>query len=488
MAIRKAYVDWNKFGPDTKLENRKKYMVCTADGDTCDLRFVTYYDAGTVIKVGLSEDADVGQERTAEEKLLSALFGRSKAFAVPEDGFYVLTADYGVDGDECNGAFRDCKEQPVCVGNRNGWDGERDSMPAYWAEVPVLPAGLRLVSEERPGPAASDWVRGKVRAVEEKLEGDPLAATVYKYVMKERDLAGGPVDFPLGGAVYAMSPVWFATALVDVHGTCTALAKIPADEVTEFWDSLGPMDADGAVKATGGFCKAHGIPEGMYWLVFQYVRNLRGDFRDFCHYRDRALRAGGTRSLNLPAVLQEALGMYKIQFWVGRCVRMEALGAPEIIRSNELRMLVEYVAMAKLGDRIVQVLPDFDELYGVHPDGSRGERRCEYGDKELARLPGQDDPDGDDGDDDGSDDGESDGGDECEACPKVIGVDYPYFAGILAPNFLMRQCRYVIWDNSEFEYVRDASGRIEQFDGFPSERLAELNGAAMAASGKTGDA
>ena len=45
----------------------------------------------------------------------------------------------------------------------------------------------------------------------------------------------------------------------------------------------------------------------------------------------------------------------------------------------------------------------------------------------------------------------------------VIGVDYPWFAVVPAPNFLMRKCRYVLWDNTEIKYVRGEDGDILQF-------------------------
>lgn len=479
MAIRKAYVDWKKLGPETRLENRKVYMVCTVDDDTCVPNFATWYEAGTVIDVSLADGVDVGGSPSAEERLLEALFGKSKAFVVPEDGFYVSTADYGVDGNDCNGAFRDCKEQLVCMGNRHGWSDGSGAVPAYWAEVPVLPDGLRLNSESsRDGRTMAEWLQDKYDAAETALADDPLAAKIYKQVMKDRPVGEEARDFPLGKAVYAVTPLWFARALTDVHAECVAMARLPEGALESFVDGLDGLGSkEEVLRATEEFFQAHRLPGKFRWLVFEYARFLKQDFRPFYHYRNRILAAGGTYAMNTAAVLQEAQAMYKIQFRVGRCVKMEALGAPEVIRENELRILVELVAMARLGRKMLCVSDDFDLAYGVRPDGSRSDRWCEFGDMELEMLP-QVLPEGveaDDGDDD-------DGGEPEEEDTRVIGVDYPYFAGVPAPNFLMRSCAYVIWDNAKHVYVRDGAGQVERFDSFPKARLAELNQAAAAAA------
>jgi len=479
MATRKAYIDWKKLGPDTVLENRKLYMVCQADGDTCVMRFAHYYDAGTVIDIGLADGVDIGKEPTAEEQLLACIFGRSRTFVVPEDGFYLRTADYGVDEKEYNGAFENCREQAVCVGNRHGWEEDRtDACPAYWAEVPVLPDGLRLNGEVTYNSYRPESYSGKAKEAEARLERDPLAATVYHYVWKDTPLDGPSIDRPFGKAIYSTSPLWFATALLDAHAMCQALGRAGDEALLAFDESLKPVtDQDEVMRMVEAFCREHGIPENLRWFMFQYIRYVKEDFRGFYEHRDKILRAGGTHSLNLPAVLQEAQALYKIQFWVGRCVKLEQMSAPEVILANELRMLVEYLAMFRLSRNMVCVRPDFNWAYGVNPDGSRGDGWCEFGDMELEQLP-QPVPEGCEADDD--DCGSEDEPEDEE--PKVIGVDYPYFAGVPAPNFLMRKCRYVIWDNAAHRYLRGADGQVEQFAKFPRERLAELNQAAKEAA------
>lgn len=476
--IRKAYVDWNKLGKDTRLDNKGTYMVCTADGDTCDIRFATWYEKGTVVSVGIADDATIdGQEPTTEERLLRALFGRQRPFVVPEDGFYILTGDYGVDEEEYNGAFEDCKEQLVCVGNRYGWDGGSMAVPAYWAEVPILPDGLRLQSERRPSKAfATELMAKRLAEAEKGMAEDRIAEQAYQSVFHDVPYNGPAQELPLGSAVYSVQPLWFAMELLSVHAVCGAMAKTPEQAFLDLHDELSAMTDDAAIETRiDGFCHEYGIPRKERWLMFQYVRALRQDCKDFYWHRDRILARGGTHALDTAAVLQEALAYTRIPFWVARFVKLGRLGAPDIIRLNDLRMLMEYLTMGKLARQIVRVQPDFDQTYGVQPDGSRGERWCKLGDMELGMLPH---PVADSPEEDGDD-----GKDEAhEEDTRVIGVDYPYFAVTNAPNFLMRKHRFVIWDNAKHEYVRDASGRIEGYDKFPKERLAAMNESARLAA------
>ena len=475
MGIRKAYVDWSRLDGSSVLENRKVYMVFPADGTASCPVFATWYEAGTVVDVGLSEDADVGGCQTAEEKLMACIFGRSRTFAIPEDGFYVMTADYGVDDGE-DGAFRYCKEQPVCFGNRYGWDGGKSAMPAYWAEVPVLPAGVLREPKAAVPPSAAEQTAKRLDAAEALLAGDRIAEQAYNAMSHGRRPGDSPIDMPMAGAIYSIPPTWLAEMVCGVHGFYVGLARIPEERVRDFWSALGKAkDRQDGASIVASFCGEHDLDRKWSWLLFHYVRFLNEDFPDFYANRDSILSAGGLRSLNLPAVLQEALALSKIPFRVGRCVKLEAMGAPEVILVHELRMLAEYVAMARQSHRIACVRPEFAGWFGVKPDGTRGDSHCEYGDMELRRLRA---PNPEDSEDDGDDEEE-------ESDDGVAGVDYPYFAGVPAPNFLMRKCRFVIWDNVKCEYVRDADGNVEQFsDGRIRERLAELDAAARVSDGK----
>lgn len=488
MAVRKAFINWQRLDAGSELENKQEYMICVPmDGNTGCLYYATYYEKGTVIGVQVDDDYKIsGEEPTAEERLMRAIFGNTRAFTVPEDGFYITTGDYGVDEKESNGAFEGCREQAVCMGNRRGWTGEAGGLPVYWAELPLLPEGRTYFGSGtvRPGARTDDPMAEEYEALYGRIQEDGVLSAAYRSICGSAVPGDVCVDHGSGAAVYSVSPYKIAKACEDVHGLAKALAGVPDEAFSGLNRDIAGKGVDDARAIVHAFFEEHGLPERSTWLVFAYGSVVWDGTHGFYYYRDKRLAAGGLRSLNVPAVLQEAWGMSLLPFRIHRYVRLLGLGAPEIILANELRICVEHMIAAKMGQNLVHVLPGFDALFGVSPDGSRGTVRCEFGDKELSLLP----------EPDGGDEGCEDCGDAvemdlelepccaCDGCSgrkePVVGVDVPFFAVVPAPNFLMRRCRFVLWDNTRGEYLKDAGGAIEQFQDWAaakarSEELAE---------------
>ena len=465
MATRKALIDWKKFNEDTMLENRKEYLLAIPmDSGEASLDKAVYYEKGTVIDIPLKEGAlPSGKELTAEERLLVALFGAGKPFVVPEDGFWKLTGDDGVDEAAMNGAFEGCREQAVCLGNRHGWEEAEGGIPVWWAEMPILPVSGNAAPRKADGP---EGLRKDFAELLERIQSDTVAANVYKYFCGKISDADEGLDLIIGQAVYSLTPYSVALVLDSAWAMCRALAKVPEQEIAGLPEKMRGMDTEKATELFKGFCEKYGIPNAARRLVFHCADFLNDDCDDFYCFRDKLLRAGGLNSLNMPAVLQESWARSSLPYRVGRLVKLIVLGVPDIILANELRILVERLLAARNGRFIVCVGPDFDAAYGVMPDGSRGSRRCAYGDKELQLLPEEMPDDGDPGTD--AEDAEEmelpqEEEHQKEKPEPVIGVDYPWFAVVPAPNFLMRKCRYVLWDNTEIKYVRGEDGDILQF-------------------------
>lgn len=478
---RRAFINWQKFVEETELENRKEYMVCIpgSDNDDALLEHATYYDKGTVVNIHMDEDKmPAGMESSPEERLLKALFGATKPFVIPEDGFYLLTGDYGVNEEQNNGAFLGCREQPICRGNRQGWRLEKDSLPVYWAEIPILPDGLKLAGQE----TATNKARKKASEAEEsqyaelmdQIASDPVTQAAYKSLCGEAMPGDAAFEKMIGQAVYAVTPHQIALTIIYTWDMCKAICGVPEEEFLGIRAKLQNVKASEMEKAQAdlaAFCKERNIPAPLRMLMFRYTEYLAEDCKDFYYYRNKLLSANNLYSLNMLAVLQESWAKSTLPFRVGRLVKLMRIGAPEIILINELRILVERILASKNGDRIICVGPDFDAMYGVYPDGSRGERHCEFGDKELFLLPEEPDPE-EETEEDASEEMEvPEEEDDAEKEPEpVLGVDYPWFAVVLAPNFLMRKCLFVLWDNQNGTYLRDENGEIEQFDDWNSAK------------------
>lgn len=473
MGIRKAYVDWQKLTEHTKLTNRKEYMVCVPSEDgTGSFSCATWYEKGTVIHVPMADDmVPDGMEPTAEERLLRALFGATRPFVIPEDGFYQMICNSDCLRNGSNDEFGGCPEEAVCVGNRYGWDGGAGALPVYWAETPLLPEGLHADGcSGRIRRPDDEKMKEQDRDLLERISGDAVANAAYRGLCEEAVPGDDAVDLMIGQAVYSITPRQAGTTVDSAWAMCRAIAAVSDQEFLRLKRDMKGKKAEEAERVLRSFCKRWEIPGFQLGLLFRYMDYLLDDCRGFYDYRDRRLTRGGLGSLHMPAVLQEAWARASLPYRVGRFVKLLQIGAPEIILANELRVLAERLLAAKDGDRIVYVGPDFDAMYGVLPDGSRGERHCEYGDKELQLVPKEPDPDGEFPEGDGDamemelpeEETKEDEGTE-ETPEPVLGVDYPWFAVLPAPNFLMRKCRFVLWDNEKAAYLRDADGNVEPF-------------------------
>lgn len=492
MGVRRAFVNWQKFDKNSDLVNKQLYMVCEAmDGNAGSLNFAHYYEKGTVVEIKIDDMYKIaGQEPSAEERLLRALFGNHKSYVIPEDGFYLITGDYGVDEKEANGAFEGCCEQAVCIGTRNGWTGEGDgAIPVYWAELPVLPDGRAYFGE-------TAWCRPRKESVPEsgedlyeKIQADPVLAGCYRSICRNAVPGDANVDYGAGAAVYSVSPYSIASACAGIHTLAGVLAGIPEDEFLKLHEEVAAADLKTARCLMESFFQDHGFPSEFRWMTVHYISALRDAAHDFYYCRDKRLSEGGLRSLNVPAVLQEAWAMSTLPFRIARYVKLLGMGAPEIILVNELRVLVERFVAGKMGQHLVHVLPNFDEMFGVDPYGARGAVRCAFGDKELELIQ----EDGPSDADDGADPEEAEAMEEVLGCPcsgyrerkePVVGVDVPFFAVVPAPNFLMRKCRFVLWDNTNYEYLKCGDGGIEQFQDWRSAKARSEELAAMAAGNR----
>lgn len=485
--IRRAYINWQKLTEETELENRKEYMVCVpSDNETASLKYAAYYDKGTMIDIPMAEGAEpAGKEPTAEERLLKVLFGVHKPFVVPEDGFYVLTADYGISETENNGAFAGCTEQAICLGNRYGWNDVEGALPIYWAETPLLPDGLKLDNQKTTSdPIWRPSDEKEIAELMERIASDPVMNPVYKHFCKETVPGDGAKDYLIGQAVYSVTPRQIAHMVDSAWAMSKALSEVSEQAFLDIRKKVKGMTVEDGTKTLADFCEKHHIPGPGRRLMFHYTDYLQDNCKDFYYHRDKQMAAGGMHSLNMPAVLQEAWAKSTLPYRVGRLVKLVALEAPEVILINELQILVERLLATKCGDRIVCVGSDFDAMYGVFPDGSRGTRHCEYGDKELYLIPEEPDPNEELPEDEEMDVPEE-LQDEEEPEP-VLGVDYPWFAITLAPNFLMRKCRFVLWDNAKGVYLRNVDGEIETFNDWnlAKARSEELGATAEAAKNK----
>ena len=486
MAVRKAYIDWKRLDKNSGLISGKEYMCFSIDRANMAgcIGFARYYNKGDVVKLALREDYRPNtQAPTAEQRLLDALFGRTKTYIVPVDGLYQQTGDYGVDEKCENGAFKGCSEQLVLAGNT--LDDDTDgAIPVFWAECPVLPEGYTLFEDIHPPRTQDGEALSDLRL---KLEQSKAAMYVYQGLCghsqdKQALLPGddGSVNVYIKGAVCSVTPQMAANLVLSVQSAAAKIAMIPEGDVMNLnVDITGAPDRETATRIWHDFMEKHSITVKESSYALMAVTAIADRPAGFYACRDKILARKTPDALDNVRVVIEAYGKSHLPGRIARLARLMRLNAPDIILMNELRMACEIAAAWKFTNTIIHVTQDFSDSFGINPDGTRSSSCSEVGDAELYRkfLDSQDC------------DHNCDGCDVryCEerdgplpesvipAEPEPEDNDKPRFVPAYMPNFMMRVPGVIIVDSETDTFVRDENGEIEVWVECPRDRLEELN-------------
>lgn len=403
-----ATTKWHKLTEDCHPEEETKFLT-VAQGDDGEAYFeiCTWYRKGTKVKCDLKQEyaEKATENESAEERLLRTIFGAKKDIEIPEDGFYRITGDY-IDGDEKHKEFAVI---PECFGTYG--------QPFYWASLPTVPFGLIH-------PYEAD-LQDKIEEEELKQEKEAKRAEKMRQLEERLDK-----EFSAGGVVYRMSgniEKWSDfTGMLNRHKD-----DVPVDRLgKEYKDALGCrgviFEADPvrmkqiAVAAAQSMEIMHKLQElhSKKEIVAAFSKRRAGDDSDLLKIDEDAIRYITKQDLSglgdrankpyvfwlLEAYLNTAFpgigdrgsaewwfGLYKGRLWfkklplwnkiavaeeskkaeqrLARCMRIWDLGAPEIIKRNELRMLCEY--MLYMFGNAIACNSSFEDLFEVTPDGER---------------------------------------------------------------------------------------------------------------------
>lgn len=494
MAIRRSYINWKPFTEQDRLESGKEYMVCSKIGDgKGELHFAKYYNAGDIVRLELRDGFPDGKKADEpKERLLEAIFGRKRCYTITEPGFYIMTADYGIDEAAENGSFEGCLEQPVCVGDLRP-EGTPYATPCYWAERPVEPEGISYADADSGSRRLlTDKARQKADELKAEIEADSVLSWAYKGLLGD---VGGMTDstrveWEYGGCCYSISPLTVARRLKETLQFARAAARVPKNEVTGVMDRIRGMGDEATRQEFLFFMQRHGIPADTAEYLCLYASALSCMDHGFSWHRDRILAQGGARSLNTPAVMQEAYYRSSYPHQLMRLVKFVGMDAPEIMLIKELRLCVGYETGWRDVSQIVSVVPErFPAIYGIYPDGSRYDKYCGIGDLELMSLPDPDTEDVEEEEEDIRADGaEGTFSTDCDGgIPGGDGEDIGMASGeggvpvrmrytwVYAPNFLMRQEGGPIFDCLEKKYMHDNDGHILLYSCRPEKELEALN-------------
>lgn len=432
---KRAYINWKTLDDVELLESGKKYMVAVDDGDGSNevsYEFATWYKKGDTVYLECPKRAELGENATAEERLLVCIFGGSYPLEVGKDGFYIKTKDYGVDGEaEAEG----CTEDLVWLGDK-----------IFWSEVPIAPDGFKDCGQAAKERAARAGEREKA-AKQEKIEhlvdvfnSDNLIKHAFPNFCKdgisEDSRRSWKDQF---GGVHEVNMFDYANRVVQARQVYSVIEYMVSNDIF-FDDVFKEITKDH--KYLGTLFDAVSVDTSYRRdLIFLFMEDV-----GFVQYR----RWNMEKFSDYNVVL--IVSAYR-NFLVNRTRRIFSLiklGAPEVIRFNEFRIFAEYFAVYidllkgkefDIDDAV------FAEEFGVHTDGTRYVYTHS----------------GDTGDEDNKDVYDSS---EEEENVGEIGIDYPYIATVVAPNFLAMKGDFALYDNESFDYVKDDSGEyiVGKFD------------------------
>ena len=384
---RQAFVNWERVTEENIPESGKEYMVAEIMGETvAKLRFATWYNEGDVVSLQCKTLRDIN-EMTMEERLLQAIFGATKDYVVPKAGFYLKTADFGIDENTEDGAFADCKEMMIALEEHT-----------YFAEKPLVPEGFLSEEQERAeNLAKSKQMEAKAKEdaldkVKFTAEDNAFLRNIIVSSTEKNEISYDVIlDKRYKMGALSVSTFEIAKTVIKADELITALMNVISaeggqDKIRETLKEAAENDT--LVATVKNMVIKHGIKD--FGINAQYVNMylhwlLSGG--GFYHYRNRFVAS--KRYDNVAHLMAKAYLTQTLMVRLGRCVKLRELGAPEIINQNELRMftdvLVEYQNLKK-----VQIAEEgFAEKFGINMDGSEFDGLSDIGnfEKETPDVP-----------------------------------------------------------------------------------------------------
>lgn len=466
--------------------------------DVLNFCIAVWQDAGDVIEIPKRFNKIKGA--TAEERVFNSIFGENYHYTVEESGFYHQVFDYqDVDRED----FEVFKE------NKCEYAINRLKDIKFWSGLPLTPEGYITWDEAKVlMDIDTEAYRRKkhdeeIERITDKLQNDSLIRDAFRYLTK-KDISKD-IEFDYSNTVYG----------VDFHTNTYDKAKSILS-AREFYDVIKYMVDNGITFESIDEIVEKGNENDIY-KVLNDIKNKSGVdmtglfMRRVAHiffnhrYRDDYYAMRGiyarkykNRRENIVKILVKTSIERDLLWKVYRIYKILEMGKnsksdiPEIILTNEFRMMAEQFILYDCVDSVDNVSWVFKVRFGVNEDGT------EYDGSETPKLKNKvrasdEDEDGlwnvvvinkdgsesttkmttrqlnaingfDENDEDFENLADYMDVEDDEEDEGVIGVDYPYFAVVLPPNHLMFDAKFVILDNKTGMLVEDKEGNCLLFN------------------------
>jgi len=417
--MKRSYIDWTDLKKEKPGVSDRKYLVTQSDGTEMDYKVCKWYKAGDKVQLILKPEFEPAAETlNAEQRLLKAIFGGvSKTVTVKQDGFYIITSDFGNEGN------KDCVNDLILIA-----EGSEEESDCYWAELPFVPAGHKHPYD------AQDEREKRIKA-EKAISDEEFIDSLKEYVkgheIYRNYLANSEYDGymdSVGSDAHEMLVQGLVvTSDRQVRIMSTAFAMMFIDLVKTVKNNFGTEELKAASEQ---WIDSKGKENSLYKAIFEKLYSLLPDmgfyksqgraFRMF----DEALSAvnilympepevpcrrylfeqahgrlgenmmkrheGSGLSMNaMCAVITEVFLRLKLR--VERYLKLDSIGAPAIIMRNEFREVCDWTAMLYFKNMRPATEDDgkkfkgsneapfggyydFSHMYGITPEGYSAER------------------------------------------------------------------------------------------------------------------
>lgn len=498
--INRPYVDWKSVeeAKDNTISG-KDYLVAeyadtTDDGkEVINYNIAKWYNAGDTISIPCK--AKRCETDTAEKRLVKAIFGDRYIHTITESGFYMT--DYDIENSTASGllVFRQNKCDFGVYVLRN---------VRYWSGLPIPPDGVLTSDDAEELEEIDREVKrqkkydGEIEKLNEFTDNDSMVRETFGYIINKGISKENKYDIGSIAGVDFHTNTFDAIKSVKVTRAFYKMLQIMIDEgiIMDDVDKLvRGGDSKELVRLVEDLSKKTGddSPALRRRITHYLCNNSYKD--DFNTLRERYLWKYKNRRDNTVKILVKTFIDRETLFKAYRVYTLLKMdktgkdeggsGVPEIILNNEFRLMAESFIRYDSIDSIDNVSWVFKERFGVNEDGT------EYDGSETPKLVSK--VDSDDYDDDfmyevevvnedgsigktrlsmselnlihGFEHKEDDEVDIEEVeVEGVVGVDFPYYAVVTPPNYLMFDAKYVVYDNTNCTVVKDEKGKYITFD------------------------
>ena len=407
--MRFSRVNW-KLLSESKPETENEYLVVTETDD-----HETAYDIGKWYKKGatvfLEPDGTVKPKDDFER-----LFGPQ--VVIPEDGFYIITSDYGTSSD-----YPGCKTIPVLL--------ESDTGNVWWTELPLEPEGTI-----HPYDTNREFDIKRKRYQEELNKEEESRKKAFAEYMEEAAAPDGLIDEITYSNKAEGTPDWRKWYLTNIknedvkdadgniHEDCqdykglilkadenlAVRVMVAAGQVIDNFDIIRKeFDKETVMSAYTQFRlgkkeeyediyeklvdRIKETDKAGFWYTedkMPYIKIILSALffafsGDGYWYANHELKyQKNYKGKSIPEKIAIRYLLTKCAFRIARIQRLKSIPAPTIILTNEVRLLIEHIY--PLFAKYEGYTNDFSEFYNFTPDGKFLGFKDEDGDREP-KLP-----------------------------------------------------------------------------------------------------